>query len=286
MMDSWPNFATLSREQRAHLLDGPQIALSFGCDRHTGNHIFQLHAAMDMESPEIHERLNSAFNHTTTTDVFLEVINFPVKALVAASPVFRRMPNGDTVMEIVAFVRPQPVEVEMYGLLPGFALIVLEWFQAALRADVWYDFVPHDSAIVGVDKLYWLLPYVAMRALGMAEFADNMLPFMQRLIDWHGLAEEAMTVGTLVMHLLHEDPLLLYLARRYAQLKMLNRLPVSEQEHMIINARFPHFHAIVDGMIVDEELCASMRGTTIRSENAMDLLSASLQGATVSNRDP
>jgi hypothetical protein len=109
---------------------------------------------------------------------------------------------------------------------------------------------------------------------------------MQRLIDWHGLAEEAMTVGTLVMHLPHEDSLLLYLARRYAQLEMLNRLPVSEQEHMIINARFPHFHAIVDGMIVDEELSASMRGTTISSENAMDLLSASLQGATVSNRDP
>jgi hypothetical protein len=284
-MNSWPNFATLSHEQRAHLLDGPSIALAFGCDRHTGDHIFQLHSAMDMVPPRIYEQMNNQFNHTGTHDIFLQVENLPVNALVAASPAFRQMLRADADMEIVAFIRPEPVEVEMYGVLPGFAIVVLEWVQAALRADVWYDFLPQDPAIADADKFYWLFPYVAMRALGMGEFADNMLPFMQRLIDWDGLAEDALTIAVLLMHTPYEDPLLLYFARRYAQLTMLNRLPLSQQEHMDISARFPHFRAIMDGMIVDEELSASMRGTTISSENEIDLLSASLQSATISNRD-
>ncbi|KAF2249432.1 hypothetical protein BU26DRAFT_399909, partial [Trematosphaeria pertusa] len=222
---------------RQSLLEGPTVLVIAMYNGSSLDYLHQLSAAQGIVSPDRYRQLEEQSERYHGSCA----LEFPVNALIAASPAFRHYIGANPGIT--------KVEVQMGKILPGFAMEVLDWLANALTMNRWSDFLGPCLSIVDMDKYYWFYPYVAMRRLGMDVFADSLRAFIEMLVEEHGLADDAWTAEILLQHAPAEDPILLCIAKRYANLIVKGKLPLSAEECCKINEKFPHFGQMVNALL-------------------------------------
>jgi hypothetical protein len=247
---------TLSRQVRRGLLTEPLVTTRVTVSGMKAEHRHQLFAAKGMVSADRYGKMEDQMNSQSDRPFKIE---FPVKALQAASPAF------------AAYLEANPgqdrIDVNMGGVLPGFSLQVLDWYVLALNAKSWKNFLPSEPSTEGVDKFFYLYVYLALRRLGMDVFADSFLLVLEELVVEYGLMDEASTAEMVLTQLYfgysetegNLYPLVKLVARYYVDMFHLQRMPLSKKDCDTMNAKLPPFGTMMKELLTANEALEGQR---------------------------
>lgn len=224
----------LSCRDRNELLDGPSILLIAS---HSGTSFDYTHQCSSAKGVVTASR-NRQLKEEAESDHRPFAIEFPVRALCAASRAFKStyMANPDV----------YHIPVDMGGILPGYAMCVLDWLVRALRGKQWVDFLPKEIPFVDEDQWYWVYCYSAMCCLGMDEFAGGLRDSIMRVINNKTLKLDCENYIRLLRAIPSSDALVVYLSERTAWQMSQETLRLSRIDIDYIATRFPHFAALVN----------------------------------------
>lgn len=233
-----PEYPT--RTVRERLLDGPvvDIVVLYSSDSVQQSH--QLSAASKIVVPDRRRHFSEQVERLQQNqgDVSKAVIEFPVRALEAASDLFKQ--STDKEPQLSKWV------INIGTILPGYLMEVLDWYSNALRAKHWKRFLPKISSLEEDDKFYWLYIYVVMRKLGMHNFASELgSSSIQKLVKNHRLADDVWMLQFLLQYLSTDDPILAHIAERHVHLYNVGQCPLSPKQCDDICEDHPHFGVLV-----------------------------------------
>lgn len=238
------NIASLPRESRERLLDGPTVSLRVTYSATSVYHRQQLLAA---EKVVASDRYRQFCDQAKVANSVLASFNieFPERALKAASPLFAEF-QPDRVNAGEHEPSTYFVDIEMGQVLPGYLMEVLDWYCAALRAKSWRDFLPVEPSVQERDKYFWLYIYITMRKLGMDDFASSLgEPFITTLIEQHQLVDDAGMLDFTLEQLSADDPLFEVIAERYVLLEETGKSPIFPEQWATIVQNYAHFARLV-----------------------------------------
>ncbi|KAH7070616.1 hypothetical protein BKA63DRAFT_420766 [Paraphoma chrysanthemicola] len=225
----------LDRSSRLALLDGPTPVLVV---YHTGCPFDYSHQCTVAEGAVSADRSRQLLEQADSSKrPFL--IEFPARALAAASPAFKQAYES-----ILNTLR---VHLDLGNLLPGYVMCVLDWYGRSLASRQWCSFLPEEPSMQIDDGWFWIYCYAAMRRLCLDEFASSLGEVIGRMMD--RLAID----GAAYRHLLRvfpvEDPLIVVLANHTAQKMVSETLALTEPDIGIITEHFPLFAELVNSVL-------------------------------------
>jgi hypothetical protein len=226
------DLGSLPQEVRQKLLDGPAqlLILTSICVQFDSAH--QCSAAKGMVNPDRMRQLAEQLESNTRPFA----IEFPARALAAASPLFKQS------YDLQPYILHVPLH--MGYILPGYAMCVLDWYGRALRDRNWHDLLPDNLPTEDPDRWYWVYCYAAMRLLGMDEFAACLQGFIKDILS--SLLVDRESYAHLLRSLSAEDPILFQLAHITARQMKTHTLMLTDTDQCMIAEHFPYFAGAVD----------------------------------------
>jgi hypothetical protein len=222
---------------RAELLEGPSSLLVISHTGSTFDYDHQKSVVCDVVSADRTRQLleQSESNHRPFC------IEFPTRALVAASPAFAALYDSQG--------GPTHIPLSLANVLPGFAMSVLDWYAKALRSKEWYDFPPLEPLTEYSDDVWnFVYSYAAMRSLGFIEFAERLHKLVMPVLD--NLCSDLNSYAHLLRALGPNDPVLLHLAQVTAQKMQSGTLPLSDDDCKVLAENFHDFGTAVNRSLV------------------------------------
>ncbi|KAH7082319.1 hypothetical protein FB567DRAFT_562125 [Paraphoma chrysanthemicola] len=225
----------LDRNSRVALLDGPSPVLVV---YHTGCVFDYSHQCTVAEGAVSADR-SRQFLEQADSNKRPFLIEFPARALAAASPSFKQSYESSSNTSRIRF--------DLGNLLPGYAMCVLDWYGRSLASRQWYSFLPEEPSMQIGNEWFWVYCYATMRRLGLDEFASSLGEVIGGMMG--RLAIDAAGYEHLLRAVPVEDPLIVALATHTAQSMVSQTLALTEADIVMITERFPSFAELVNSIL-------------------------------------
>ncbi|KAF2652951.1 hypothetical protein K491DRAFT_25074 [Lophiostoma macrostomum CBS 122681] len=241
-------FDTLPRANRASLLEGPTVFLILNYSGTNQDRAHQVDIAQGIATSERCKQLSDHHLHSPHNRYKIEI---PQAALVAASSVFRTFIQSKSAST--------SIELDFGGILPGYALEVVDWYVRSLRTERWQPF-PVSLDVAGLDYgdadrrdwWYYYYVYVAMRNLHLdTAITAPLQDFLCDKTERCGLCDGFEGLVQVLKHLREDDPVVDFACRRHAGFLSRGSWLMYEAAYVKTVELFPWFQGKIEGMIAE-----------------------------------